>query len=61
MRAQRVDRLGALTHQQIARTVLHQLTLLLGRGLDPHETHRRAPHRLADRLGVGGIVLDRLT
>ena len=54
--AQRVDRLGALAHQQIARTVLHQLTLLLGQ-LDPHETHGRAPHRLTDRLGVGGIVL----
>jgi len=56
MRAQRVNRLGALTHQQIARTVLHQLPLLLGR-FDLHETHRRAPNRLADRLGVGGIVL----
>src|SRR5258707_1613962 len=56
MRAARVDRLGALTHQQIARTVLHQLPLLLGR-FDLHETHRRAPNRLADRLGVGGIVL----
>jgi hypothetical protein len=32
--------------------MLHQLTLLFGR-LDPHETHRRAPNRLADRLGVG--------
>jgi len=36
--------------------VLHQLPLLLGR-FDLHETHRRAPNRLADRLGVGGIVL----
>jgi hypothetical protein len=40
--------------------VLHQLTLLFGR-LDLHEPHRRASNRLADRLGVGSIVLLRLT
>ena len=34
----------------------HQLALLLGR-FDLHETHGRAPHRLADRLGVSRIVL----
>jgi len=36
--------------------VLHQLSLLLLR-FDPHEPHRRAPHRLADCRGVGRIVL----
>jgi hypothetical protein len=56
MRTQRVDDLGALTYQHIARAVLHQLTLLFGR-LDLHETHSRAPNSFADRLGVGGIVL----
>jgi hypothetical protein len=56
MRPQGVDDLGARTYQQIARAVLLQLTLLFGR-LDPHETHRRASNRLADRLRVGGIVL----
>jgi hypothetical protein len=33
-----------LVHQQIARSMLHQLTLLLS-------------DRFADRLGVGGIIL----
>ncbi len=34
----------------------HQLALLLDRfGL--HKTHCRRPHCLADRLGMGGIVL----
>ena len=56
MRPQGVDDLGALTYQHIARAVLHQLTLLFGR-FDPHEAHCRAPNRLTDRLGVGGIVL----
>jgi hypothetical protein len=36
--------------------MLHQLTLLLGR-LDAHETHGWAPDRLADRLGISGIIL----
>jgi hypothetical protein len=57
MRPQRIDHLGPLPHQQIARSMLHQLTLLLRR-LDAHETHGGAPHRrLADRLGVSGIIL----
>src|SRR5258706_4424975 len=56
MRPQGVDDLGALAYQHIARAMLHQLTLLFGR-FDPHEAHGRAPNRLADRLGVSGIVL----
>jgi len=56
VRPQSIDHLGPLTHQQIAHAMQHQPALLLGRfGL--HETHGRASDRLADRLGVGGIVL----
>ena len=56
MRPQGIDHLGPLPHQKIARSMQHQPALLLGR-FDLHETHGRPPHRLADRLGVGGIVL----
>ena len=34
----------------------HQLPLLLDR-FDLHKPHGRPPYRLADRLGVGGVVL----
>src|SRR5450756_1108412 len=51
-----IDQLGALAHQQIAYSMLHQPALLLGR-LDRDEPHGWAPDRLTDRLGVGGIVL----
>ena len=54
--AQRVDRLGALTHQQIAYPEQHPPTLLLRR-LDRHKIHRRTRCRLADRLGVRCVVL----
>src|SRR5262245_1742953 len=56
MCSQGIDRLGALADQQIARAVLHQLALLLGR-LDAHKAHGWAPDRLADRLGVSCVVL----
>jgi hypothetical protein len=56
MRPQGVDHLGPLAHQQIARSMKHQPALLLGR-FDLHETHGRPPHCLADRFGVGRIVL----
>jgi hypothetical protein len=56
MRPQCIDQLGTLAHQQIARSMLHQPALLLGR-LDPHKAYGRTSDRLADRLGVGGIVL----
>ena len=56
MAAQRVDRLGPLTHQQIACPEQHPPTLLLRR-LDRHKIHRRARRCLADRLSVRRIVL----
>ena len=51
-----IDHLGSLSHQQIADPMLHQSALLL-RGLNPHKAHGRPTHGLADRLGVGSIVL----
>ena len=56
MRPQGIDHLGPLPHQKIARPMQHQPALLLDR-FDLHKTHGRPPHRLADRLGVGRIVL----
>ena len=56
MRSQGVDHLGPLSHQKIARAMQHQPPLLLDR-FDLHKTHGRPPYRLADRLGIGGIVL----
>src|SRR5450759_3269159 len=53
---QGIDQLSALAHQQIAYAMLHQPALLLGR-FDRYKPHSWAPHRFADRLGVGGIVL----
>ena len=52
---QGIDQLGALAHQQIAYSMLHQPALLLGR-FDHYKPHGWAPDRFADRLGVGGIV-----
>jgi hypothetical protein len=56
VRRQSIDQLGPLPHQKVTRAMEHQPALLLGR-FDLHKTHGRPPHRLADRLGVGGIVL----
>ena len=56
MGPQGIDQLGSLAHQQIACSMLHQSSLLLGR-FDRYEPHGWPPHRLADRLSVGGIVL----
>ena len=56
MRPQGIDYLGPLPHQKVARPMQHQPALLLDR-FDLHKPHGRPPHRLADRLGVGGIVL----
>ena len=47
---------GPLTHQQITGAMDGQRRLLLLR-LDRHKAHRRAGHRLADRRGIGRIVL----
>ncbi len=51
-----VDQLGALADQPIAHPHQHEGRLLLW-GLNRHEAHGRPAHRLADRLGIGGIVL----
>ncbi len=56
VRPQSIDQLGPLPHQKVTRAMQHQLPLLLDR-FDLHKTHGRPPHRLADRLGIGGIVL----
>ena len=56
MRPHGIDYLGPLPHQKIARAMQHQPALLLGR-FDLYETQGRPPRRLADRLGVGRIVL----
>jgi hypothetical protein len=54
--AQRVDQLGLLADQGLAHPVDRQGALLL-LGLDRHEPQARPLHRLADRLGVGPVVL----
>ena len=56
MPAQGVDQHGALTHEQITGAVDGQRRLLRF-ALDRDEPHRRPGHRLADRRGVGRIVL----
>ena len=56
MAADGVDQLGPLAHQKIARPE-HQTAGLLLLALDRHEPHRRPLRRLADRLGIGRIVL----
>jgi hypothetical protein len=56
MRPDGVQDHGPLTHQQVARPVQDQHALLIFR-LDRNEAHVRPRHRLADRLGVGGVVL----
>ena len=56
MAAQRVDRLGPLAHQEIARAEQHAPSLLLG-GLHCHKGHGRARRCLADRLRVRCIIL----
>jgi hypothetical protein len=52
--------LRTLTDQEVSRPVQHQGALLLG-AFDRHEAHRRPCYRLADCLGIGGIVLAALT
>lgn len=56
MGADRVYHASLLLNEQMARPVEHQAGLLLG-CLRLHEPHVRPRHCLADRLGVGGIVL----
>ncbi len=49
-----VDEHGPLSHHQVAALVEHQYHLLFD-GLHRDEPHRRTGHRLANRLGVGGV------
>src|SRR4051812_2780156 len=56
MSSQCIDQLRALAHHQIASSMLHQLTLLIGR-FDPNEPHGRPSNRLTDRGRVSGVVL----
>src|SRR6266480_487205 len=56
MPAQSVHQTRTLAHQPLSATVQQHGSLLVSR-LDRHKAHRRAPNRLADRFGIGGIVL----
>jgi len=56
MGADRVDHGRLLPDEEMARAMQHQAALLLG-GLGLHEPHVGPGDRLADRLGVSGIVL----
>jgi hypothetical protein len=56
MAAHRVDQRGALADQQLARRLHHGGSLGLGI-LDRHEAHAGTAGRLADRLGIGAIIL----
>jgi hypothetical protein len=53
---QGIDEHGALTHQEIAGAVHHERRLLRF-GLDRHIACARPRHRLADRLGIGPVIL----
>jgi hypothetical protein len=54
--ADHVGQLGALTDQPVAFSGEHQVSLLVRR-FDRHEAHRRPACHLAQRLGIGGVVL----
>ena len=56
MAAQRINRLGALAHQKIARPEQHAPSLLFLR-LHSHKAHGRPRRRLADRLRIRRVVL----
>src|SRR5258708_31686179 len=56
MGTDRIDHCGLLPDEEMARAMEHQAALLLGR-LGRHKPHVGPADRLADRLGVGGIVL----
>src|SRR5262249_4328470 len=56
MPAQTVTQPRTLAPQPLPATVQQHGSLLVSR-LDRHKAHRRAPNRLADRFGIGGIVL----
>ena len=52
----RVGQQAPVAHQQQAGPMQHHHALLL-RGLHGNKAHGRPAHRLADRLGIGGVVL----
>jgi hypothetical protein len=56
VRPQCVRQLRSLAVEDQANTVKHHRTLLL-RGFDTDEAHGRPCYRLADRLGIGRVVL----
>ena len=56
----RIDDRSLLTDEEMASAMEHQATLLLGR-LDLDEPHRCSGDGLADRLGIGCVVLLSLT
>src|SRR5262245_4897524 len=56
MPAQSVHQTRTLAHQPLAATVQQHGSWRVSR-LDRHKAHRRAHSRLADRFGIGGIVL----
>src|SRR6202521_5662664 len=53
---QSIDEHGPLADQQIPSPMHHQCRLLLRR-FYRYEAHRWTPNRLADRLGIGHVVL----
>jgi hypothetical protein len=56
VRTDRIDHCGLLADEQLARAMQHQTALVL-RCLGRNEPHVWPGDRLADRLGVSGIVL----
>src|SRR5262245_12994694 len=56
MPAQSVHQTGTLAYQPFPATMQQHGSLLVSR-LDRHKAHRRALNRLANRFGIGGIVL----
>src|SRR5688572_28972014 len=56
MRADRIDHRGLLPDKEMAGAMEHQAALLFGR-LGRDESHVRPSDRLADCLGIGGVVL----
>jgi hypothetical protein len=58
--ADRIDDRSLLTDEEVACAMEHQATLLLGR-LDLDEPHRCSGNCFADRLGIGCVILCRLT
>ena len=56
VRADRIDHCSLLADEQLARAVEHQTALLLGR-LGGYEPHIGPGDRLANGLGISGVIL----